>query len=72
MSNEITNLMNSTPAWTTTADGHNVTRAEYLDLLIEEALQDCNPLDSLIEAINADKRKTFSKRVLLELIEEYR
>lgn len=72
MSNEITNLMNNTPAWTTTADGRNVTRAEYLDLLIEEVLEDCNPLDSLIEAIKADKRKTFSKSVLLELVEEYR
>jgi hypothetical protein len=67
---ELERLASQTPAWTTTADGNALRRAELLDLVVDEVLETYDPLTALLQYIRDDPRKSFSKRTLIELIEE--
>lgn len=68
---ELEALERNTPAWTTTADGNAVQRAEWMDALVNEVLEAHDPLAGLLEYVKADSRKSFSKSVLIELLEEF-
>jgi hypothetical protein len=65
-------LLENFGEWVRTADGNNVRKQELCALIIDEVLDEYDPLTDLADKIRADKRKTFSKAKLLELIEELR
>lgn len=68
---ELEALERNTPAWTTTVDGNAVQRAEWIELLVNDVLEVHDPLAGLLEYIKADSRRTFSKKALIELLEEF-
>lgn len=62
-------LANSLPAWTTDPLGRHVHRDDLLDELAATAASDT--LAGLVADVTNDKRKTFTKRAVLDLIAEW-
>jgi hypothetical protein len=62
-------LANSLPVWTTDSLGRHLHRDDLLDELAATASADA--LTGLVADVNNDKRKTFTKRAVLDLIAEW-
>lgn len=62
-------LANTLPAWTTNALGQHIYRDDLLDELAATASADT--LTGLVADVTNDKRKTFTKRAVLDLIAEW-
>ena len=62
-------LANSLPVWTTDTLGRHIHRDDLLDELAATASADT--ITGIVAQVTNDKRKSFSKRTVLDLIAEY-
>lgn len=64
-------IIDTLPAWTTDELGCNVRRESIGEDVENAVLDEARPFADLLAAVDGSTRKTWSRKAIIELIEEY-